>query len=366
MALSIHEHFPPKGPLETPAVLRALVAAHRHLAELKGVARSIPNERLLVSTLSLQEAQSSSEIENIITTQDALYRYQVQPGSVDPASKEVAWYAQSLEVGFQAVRASGLLRLSTILEVQAKLEGNDAGLRRTPGTVLKNERSGEVVYQPPSPELLPALMDELVNWIHAENGLDPLVRMAVMHHQFETIHPFYDGNGRTGRILNILFLVRAGLLDSPILYLSRYISQTKADYYAELQKVRESGEWEGWLLYMLQGVAVTARHTTALVEQIARLLQKQKHDIRAHYRFYSQDLINNIFYHPYTKVAFVEHDLGVSRATATRYLDELAKGGILDKHRLGRENYYINLELVNLLFNLPPLEMPPLDKKGAP
>src|SRR5690606_28569387 len=163
MALSIHELFPPKGPLETPAVLRALVAAHRHLAELKGVARSIPNERLLVSTLSLQEAQSSSEIENIITTQDALYRYQVQPGSVDPASKEVAWYAQSLEVGFQAVRASGLLRLSTILEVQAKLEGNDAGLRRTPGTVLKNERSGEVVYQPPSQEQMPALMDELVH-----------------------------------------------------------------------------------------------------------------------------------------------------------------------------------------------------------
>jgi len=376
MAPSIRKHFPPQGLLETPAVLRALVAAHRHLAELKGVARSIPNERLLVSTLSLQEAQSSSEIENIITTQDALYRYQVQPGSVDPASKEVAWYAQSLEVGFQAVRASGLLRLSTILEIQATLEGNDAGLRRTPGTVLKNERSGEVVYEPPSPEQLPELMDELVDWIHAadsrvihtitDSDLDPLVRMAVMHHQFETIHPFYDGNGRTGRILNILYLVRAGLLDSPILYLSRYISQTKAEYYALLQQVRDSGEWEAWLLYMLHGIAITARHTTALVQQIARLLQKQKHSIRAQYRFYSQDLINNIFYHPYTKVAFVERDLNVSRATATRYLDELAKGGILDKHRLGRENYYINRELVHLLFNLPPLDTPPLEKNGAP
>ena len=357
MVVNICEHFPPRGPLETPAVLRALVAAHRQLAELKGMARSIPNERLLVSTLSLQEAQSSSEIENIITTQDALYRYQVQPGSVDPAS---------LEVGFQAVRASGLLRLSTIVAVQATLEGNDAGLRRTPGTVLKNERSGEVVYEPPSPEKLPDLMAALVNWIHADNDLDPLVRMAVMHHQFETIHPFYDGNGSTGRILNILFLVQAGLLDAPILYLSRYISQTKADYYAELQKVRDSGDWEGWLLYLLHGVAVTARHTTELVEQIARLLQKQKHAIRAHYRFYSQDLINNIFYHPYTKVAFVEHDLGVSRATASRYLDELAKGGILDKQRLGRENYYINRELVQLLFNLPPLDMPSLNSKGAP
>lgn len=357
MALDIKDHFPPKGPLETPAVLRALVAAHRHLAELKGVARSIPNEGLLVSTLSLQEAQSSSEIENIITTQDALYRYQVQPGAMDPASKEVASYARSLEIGFQEVRTSGLLRLRTILKVQAVLEGNDAGLRRTPGTVLKNEHTGEVVYAPPSPERLPELMDELVRYLHSDNSIDPLVRMAVMHHQFETIHPFYDGNGRTGRILNILFLVRAGLLDSPILYLSRYISQTKGSYYAELQKVRDTGEWESWLLYLLRGVAVTARHTSVLVEAIAALLQTHKHQIRANYRFYSQDLINNIFRHPYTKVAFVEGDLGVSRATATRYLDDLASGGILDKQRLGRENYYINRELVKLLFNLPPLDM---------
>lgn len=357
MTRSIKDHFPPKEPLESLPVLRALVSAHRHLAELKGVARTIPNERILISTLALQEAQSSSEIENIITTQDALYRYQVQPGSADPASKEVAWYAQGLEIGFTEVRDSGLLRLDTILKVQALLEGNTAGLRRTPGTVLKNERSGEIIYVPPTPEKLPALMDELVAWIHADNGLDPLVRMAVMHHQFETIHPFYDGNGRTGRILNILFLVRAGLLDSPILYLSRYISQTKTSYYSELQQVRDTGQWESWLLYLLRGVAATARHTTVLVEAIARLLQKHKHHIRAHYRFYSQDLINNIFHHPYTKVAFIEQDLGVSRATATRYLDDLAKGGILDKHRLGRENYYINRDLVQLLFNLPPLDI---------
>ncbi|TVS19335.1 MAG: Fic family protein [Gammaproteobacteria bacterium] len=362
MALDVGDHFPPAGPLETPAVLRALVAAHRHLAELKGVARSIPNEGLLISTLALQEAQSSSEIENIITTQDALYRYQVQPGSVDPASKEVACYARGLEIGFQAVRTSGLIRLDTILQVQSVLEGNDAGLRRTPGTVLKNERTGEVVYEPPSPERLPELMDALVRYIHTEDALDPLVRMAVIHHQFESIHPFYDGNGRTGRILNILFLVQAGLLDSPILYLSRYISLTKARYYAELQALRETGEWESWLLYLLQGVAVTARHTTGLVEAIGGLLQRHKQFIRAHYKFYSQDLINNIFRHPYTKVAFVEKDLGVSRATATRYLDALAKGGTLDKHRMGRENYYVNRELVHLLFELPPMDIKPDDR----
>lgn len=356
MALNIEEHFPPTGPLETPAVLRALVAAHRHLAELKGMARTIPNEGLLVSTLSLQEAQSSSEIENIITTQDALYRYQVQPESVDPASKEVAWYADGLNAGFREVRDSGLLTLNTILRVQAVLEGNGAGFRRTPGTVLKNEQTGEVVYQPPSPEKVPELMSAWEKYLHEDSRQDPLVRMAVAHHQFETIHPFYDGNGRTGRIINILFLVREGLLDSPILYLSRYISQTKPAYYAELQKVRETGEWESWLLYLLRGVAVTARHTAGLVDAIGQLLQQHKHFIRDHYKFYSQDLINNIFRHPYTKVAFVEKDLAVSRPTATRYLDALAEGGILEKHRLGRENYYINRELVRLLFELPPLE----------
>ena len=348
--------FPPTQQLETPAVLRALVPAHRYLAELKGLARSIPNEGLLVSTLSLQEAQSSSEIENIITTQDALYKYQIQPQHADPISKEVAHYAQGLDIGFRQVRESGLLTLNTILEVQAELEGNAAGFRKTPGTVLKNEQSGAVVYEPPSPLQVGALMAELEQFMHAESPLDPLVKMALIHHQFETIHPFYDGNGRTGRIVNILYLAKEQLLDTPILYLSRYISQTKAEYYAGLQRVRDTNGWEDWLVYMLRGVAATARHTSGLVQSIAVLLQQHKQRIRRDYRFYSQDLINNIFQHPYTKVAFLERDLGVSRATATRYLDTLAKDGILSKQRLGRENYYINHELVALLFNLPELE----------
>lgn len=356
MALSIDDYFPPRGPLETLPVMQALVSAHRHLAELKGVAKTIPNEGLLLSTLSLQEAQSSSEIENIITTQDALYRYQVQPTQADPASKEVARYADGLQLGLQAVRRTGLLTTNVICEVQAVLEGNSAGFRRTPGTVLENERTGEVVYHPPSPERVPELMSRLERYLHEETGTDPLLRMAVVHHQFESIHPFYDGNGRTGRIINVLALVREGLLDTPILYLSRYISQRKARYYAELQHVRDTGEWESWLLYMLEGVALTARHTTWLVEMIGRLLQTHKHIIRDRHRFYSQDLINNIFRHPYTKVAFLERDLGVSRATATRYLDALAEDGILAKQKLGRENYYVNRDLVSLLFNLPALE----------
>jgi Fic family protein len=349
MSTSSPPAFPPAVALETDAVLRALVPAHRYLAELKGLARSIPNERLLISTLALQEAQSSSEIENIITTQDALYKHQIQPQNADPVSKEVAHYATALEVGAQHVRASGLLTLNTILAVQEVLEGNTAGLRKTPGTVLRNQQSGEVVYAPPSPERLLELMHELEQFIHAES---PLV-----HHQFETIHPFYDGNGRTGRIINILFLLKEGLLDTPILYLSRYVSQTKAQYYRGLQQVRDHQAWEPWLVYMLKGVASTAQHTTRLVQGIARLLQKHKQDIRGRYRFYSQDLINNIFRHPYTKVAFLEADLKVSRATATRYLDTLAKDGILTKHRLGRENYYINHDLVDLLFNMPTIEV---------
>ncbi len=347
--------FPPNQLLETDAVLRALVQAHRYLAELKGLARTLPNEDLLISTLSLQEAQSSSEIENIITTQDALYKYQIRPQKADPVSKEVAHYAEGLEIGFRQVRDSGLLTLNTMLAVQEALEGNDAGFRKTPGTVLKNELSGTVVYEPPAPLLVSGLMAELERFIHADNPLDPLVKMALIHHQFETIHPFYDGNGRTGRIVNILYLVKEQLLDTPILYLSRYISQTKTGYYRGLQQVRDHNAWEDWLVYMLQGVAVTARHTSGLVQSIGVLLQQHKQRIRRDYRFYSQDLINNIFQHPYTKVAFLERDLKVSRATSTRYLDTLAKDGILSKQRLGRENYYINNELVALLFNMPEL-----------
>ncbi|MBV1883019.1 MAG: Fic family protein [Pseudomonadales bacterium] len=197
---------------------------------------------------------------------------------------------------------------------------------------------------------------DLELFINTNQELDPLVNMALIHHQFETIHPFYDGNGRTGRIINILYLVLSDLLDAPILYLSRYINQTKSTYYAELQNVRNNGDWEAWILYMLQGLSITAKHTTALIERIHNLLLDQKQHIRARHKFYSQDLINNIFHHPYTKVAFLEKDLKVSRATATRYLDALSEDGVLTKHKLGRENYYINFRLIDLLFNMPELK----------
>ena len=348
--------LPPKQELETPAVLKALIAAHRHLAELKGVALTIPNEGILVSTLSLQEAQSSSEIENIITTQDALYKQELQTSVSDPVAKEVAFYATALRSGFDKVKQQEALTLNTILDVQQTLEGNRAGFRKTPGTVLKNDRTGEVIFEPPSPELIPQYMSDLESFINAEQKLDPLVCMALIHHQLETIHPFYDGNGRTGRIINILYLVLTGLLDTPILYLSRFINQTKDEYYKELQNVRDTNEWEAWLLYMLKGVSSTALHTIDLVQKIQKLLIELKQDIRGKHKFYSQDLINNLFRHPYTKVSFLEKDLGVSRATATRYLDALAEDGILQKHKLGRESFYTNHLLISLLFNMQQIE----------
>jgi Fic family protein len=348
--------LPPEGLLETPNVLRELIKAHRHLAELKGIAKTIPNEGILISTLALQEAQSSSEIENIITTQDALYKYQIQENVSDPVTKEVANYAKALNLGYRRIKDQEALTLNSILAIQEALENNKAGFRKTPGTVLKNQQTGDVVFAPPSPTKIPEYMAELEKFINEEAPLDPLVKMALVHHQFETIHPFYDGNGRTGRIINILCLVQAGLLDTPTLYLSRYINQTKHEYYTKLQTVRDTGEWEEWLLYMLKGVTVTAKHTTTLVESIRDLLISQKATIRKKHKFYSQDLINNLFRHPYTKVAFLEHDIGVSRATATRYLDALATSGTLNKQKLGRENYYINTQLIELLFNMPELK----------
>ena len=356
MAQAALEKLPPAQELETAPVLRALIDAHRHLAELKGVAKTIPNEGILISTLSLQEAQSSSEIENIITTQDALYKEELQTSISDPVAKEVAFYAAALRSGYNKVKDQSALTLNTILEVQETVEGNRAGFRKTPGTVLKNETTGEVVFEPPSPEVVPQYMSDLEQFINADQNLDPLVCMALIHHQFETIHPFYDGNGRAGRIINILYLVMSGLLDTPILYLSRYINQTKHEYYEELQRARDTGEWEAWLLYILKGISVTALHTTDLVQNIQKLLTETKREIRERHKFYSQDLINNLFRYPYTKVAFLEKDLDVSRATATRYLEALADDGILHKSKLGRESFYTNHVLISLLFNMPDRE----------
>ncbi|MTI12335.1 Fic family protein [Sansalvadorimonas verongulae] len=342
--------------LETRQVLKKLAVAHRHLAELKGVVRSIPNESILISTLTLQEAKDSSEVENIVTTHDELFKNGLSATAYNPAAKEVKSYARALNCGFETVRRTELLRLQDILDIQQTLEENRAGLRKLPGTELKNMQTGEVVYTPPqSPDQVESLMSNLVAYIndHGLSDNDPLVKMAVIHFQFESIHPFYDGNGRTGRIINILYLVAQKLLDLPVLYLSRYIIRNKAEYYRHLQGVRDSSDWEGWLLFMLQAVEETSKETTRLIEQIKTMMQTVKHRMRHDLpKIYSQDLLNNLFCHPYTKIEFVEKDLGVSRLTATKYLEQLCEKGFLVKQKMGRSNYYINEALVKLFLDI--------------
>ena len=342
--------IPSHASLEVKAVWQNLAEAHRHLAELKGLCESLPNRAILLDTLAIQEAKDSSEIENIITTHDELYAYD-QSSSASPAAKEVQNYIAALLVGFQDVVDSGLIRMSTILRVQEAVEQNNAGFRKVPGTVLKNQTTGATVYEPPQDAaLIDKLMTDLVAFIHADDELDPLLRMAIAHHQFESIHPFYDGNGRTGRILNLLMLQREGLLDLPVLYLSRYITSTKNQYYQLLQSTRESRDWVDWCVYIVKGVAITARSEIRLVKNLRTLMQTTKHRLRDELpKIYSQELLNNLFRYPYTKIEFVEKDLGVSRITAAKHLDTLAKNGFVEKKKIGRTNFYINRPLFDLL-----------------
>ena len=337
---------------ESPAILKKLAISSRRLAELKGIAGSIPNQAILINTLGLQEAKDSSEIENIITTHDELFKDDVLPDAfANPAAKEVLRYRQALRVGFEQVKRSGLLTANHIIEIQVELERNNAGFRKLPGTELK-DGGGQTVYTPPQePAEIVALMSDLERFINDSElfAVDPLIKMALIHHQFESIHPFYDGNGRTGRILNVLYLVKEGLLDIPVLYLSSHIVRTKADYYRLLQTVRVEDRWEDWVLYMLEAVEQTAVQAIATIQAIKTALQDYKHRIRADYKFYSQDLINNLFTHPYTKIEFVQRDLQVSRITATKYLEALTEGSFVQKQKMGRGNYYVNIALNAIL-----------------
>ncbi len=348
--------LPPVIELETTSVLRKLALAHRYLAELKGVVGTIPNEAILINTLALQEAKDSSAIENIITTHDELYKSTLFENIIqNPAAKEVGNYASALHAGFEEVRRSGLLTTNQIISLYQILEGNNGGIRTQSGTTLKNQQTGEIIYTPPQDHAqLVKLMSNLDLFINdpAMSKLDPLVKMAVIHYQFESIHPFYDGNGRTGRIINILYLVAQGLLDLPVLYLSGYIIRNKQDYYQLLQSVRDDNTWEEWIIYMLAGIEETSRSTIMLVTEIRNLMQEYKHKIRTDLKkIYSQDLLNNLFRHPYTKIEYLQHDLGVSRLTAAKYLDLLATHGLLKKQKLGRYNYYINERLFELFLN---------------
>lgn len=337
---------------ESPAILKKLASASRKLAEFKGMGTTIPNQNILISTLGLQEAKDSSAIENIITTHDELFRDAAFPEAPNnPAAKEVLRYRQALAVGFDSVRRTGLLTTNHILAIQAELEQNKAGLRKLPGTALK-DGAGHIVYTPPQEHaVIVSLLRDLERFINddAVFNADSLIKMALIHHRFESIHPFYDGNGRAGRIINVLYLVKQGLLDIPVLYLSRQIVRTKADYYRLLQAVRDADSWEDWVLYVLAAVEQTAGEGVGTIRAMRNLLLDLKHRIRRQYRFYSQDLINNLMSHPYTKIDFIRRDLKVSRLTATKYLDQLTDDGVLHKQKIGRSNYYVNQPLFRIL-----------------
>ena len=338
--------------VESKKVLKKCAEAHRYLAELKGVSQTIPNQNILINTLSIQEAKDSSAIENIVTTHDDLFKEELFAEFLsNAAAKEVRNYTIALKRGYELIQQSGLLTNNTILDIQMELEKNKAGFRKLPGTELKNDKTGETIYTPPQhPQEILRLMGNLETFINDDtiSSLDPLIKMAIIHYQFESIHPFYDGNGRTGRIINILYLVQKRLLDIPVLYLSRYIIENKKDYYRLFREIRENDNWEEWLLYMLTGIETTARDTISIINSIRTLMMDYKQKIRSSYKFYSQDLLNNLFCHPYTKIEFIERDLGVTRKTAAKYLEDLCTGGLLRKEKIGVNNYFINEPLYEL------------------
>ncbi len=347
--------LPPSVDLNTVPVLQALVDARASLALLKGVANSLPNQNILIDTLTLQEALASSEIENIVTTQDEAYQASLFTDSGSPAAKEVVRYSRAMRRGYELWRKHQIISENMLIEMFRVLMGHQGGYRTQPGTFLRNMQTGEVVYEPPQdPWEIISHMRALEEFINDDElcDLDPLVKMALIHHQFESIHPFPDGNGRIGRMLNVLYLTHVKLLDTPILYLSRAINRTKPEYYRLLQAVRDNNEWEDWIVYMLNSITAVARSTNSLVFDISELMKIMKHRMRKDLpSIYSHELINNLFRHPYTRIEILQHDLPYGRQTARKYLKLLTRHEFVDEIKLGRNNYYVNRELVELLLD---------------
>jgi Fic family protein len=336
---------------ETVEVLKALNLASRALAELKGEIKKIPNSQILIDTISLQEAKDSNEIENIVTTEDEIYQVELDFIPTSSGAKEAKNYSEALKLGYEMIQSRGILTINDIVKIQEIVSPNHP-LRKMPGTVLKNNLTNEVIYTPPQDfNEIDKLLKNLEEYINnAEMQLiDSLIKMPIIHYQFESIHPFYDGNGRTGRILNVLYLVHQGLIDIPVLYLSSYIIKNKSDYYRLLQEVRTKNKWEEWVIWMLHGVEITAKETIVVVNKIKILMDEYKHNIRKDYKFYSHDLINILFKHPYTKIEFIERELKVHRNTASSYLNILADNHFLSKHKIGKSNYFVNERLLQIL-----------------
>ena len=345
--------LPPKADLETKAILKRCVAVRAELAELRVAGQLLPDQTVLINAIPTLEARASSEIENIFTTNDSLFREASlghDTASGDPAAKEALRYRTALHQGFHTL-SERPLSARTALDACRTITGTDLDVRATPGTTLKNWATGEVIYTPP--EGASAIRDLLTNWeryVNAESDIDPVVRMAVQHYQFEAIHPFGDGNGRTGRILNLLFLVQAGILDKPTLYLSRYILRNRAEYYARLSQVTESGEWEAWVLYMLAAVEQTARWTNQKVRAIRELMIHTSTFVRTTTpRLYSRELIDLIFTQPYCRIENVTASGLANRKTASLHLKQLIAIGVLKEEKVWREKVFINRKYLDLL-----------------
>lgn len=339
----------------TPEVWKKIVSANTRIAELKGIVQTIPNQRILINTLGLQESKDSSEVENIVTTHDELFKYDEKYLGTTPATKEVHRYNDALYYSFNELKKTSVISNNLLVKISQIINGNKSSFRNLPGTTLKNINQ-EVVYTPPQDiSEITRHMKNLESFIN-DNGMsdyDPLVKMAIIHHQFESIHPFFDGNGRTGRILNILYLISQNILDIPILYLSRYITQNKSMYYDLLQKVRDQNAWNEWILFMLTGLENTATRSVRTIEEIRVLMREYKNIIKEKTpKLYSHEMINMLFSHPYTKIEFVSKTVGVNRQTASRYLRSLEKLGLVVSEKHGRNVYYLNLKLLNLFKNI--------------
>ena len=345
------EKLPLKEEIETKRVLKQLSITSRALAELKGVARTMPNQNILINAIMINEAKASSGIENIVTTHDEIYKAMVKPYDISPNAKEVVDYRRAILTGFSIIKEKGFINLSTITKIQEEIEHNNAGIRSTPGTVIKNSATNEIIYTPPQEkqEILD-YMNNLINYVNNnDDNIDPLIKLAIIHYQFESIHPFYDGNGRTGRILNILYLVLTELLDTPILYLSKYIINSKQEYYRLFQETRKTNNYEEWIIYILKGIEKTALSTINTINKISLEMKQMKDELRQKTKIYSKELLEALFFEFYTKVSYIKKQLNVSERTALRYMNALEANGFVTSEKIGRERIYKNERLWNLI-----------------
>ena len=348
--------LPPEVEIESKEILKKAIKANKALARLVGSAKQLPNQTILINSIGLQEAKMSSEIENVLTTNDELYQAFASDKKItDQNTKEVLHYQDALWEGYQFIKKREIITTNLMVKLFNIIKGNDAGIRNNTGTKIANSKTGEIIYTPPEGEhIIREKLNNLEEYINLNDDVDSLIKMAVMHYQFEAIHPFTDGNGRTGRILNILYLVNNHLLEIPILYLSKYILDHKTEYYAGLRKVTEEGEWKEWILYVLDAIEHTALYTQKKIDDISTLMHETDAFLKVEAKhIYTKELLEIIFRQPYCKRKFLVDAKIVGKKTAGVYLAELEKLNVLKSKKIGKEKLYINVKLYEILRTKP-------------